>query len=121
MLYLNAVFADIETQAGVDAHVLVGDPDQREEGYQIAAPVIEQELVARDEQEKNGHVMAETELAGEKKIQFPADVDAVVLTLAGAVFARLTENFFVSDRPGNAGDRNGQNEKPYQLHSERHS
>ncbi len=121
MLNLNAVLADIETQAGVDAHVLVGDPDQSEAGNQVAAPVIEQQLVARDEQEKNGHVMAEAELACEKEIKFAAEVDAIVLTLAGAVFAGFAKNFFVRDRPGNAGDGNGQYEQPYQLHSERHS
>ena len=73
-------------------------------------PVIEQELIARDEQEKNGYVMAEAELAGKKEIKFAADIDAIVLTLAGAIFARLAKNFFMRDRPGNAGDRNGQYE-----------
>ena len=31
MLDLNAVFADIEAQVSVDAHVLVSDPDEHEE------------------------------------------------------------------------------------------
>lgn len=41
VLDLDAVLADIEAQVGVNAHVLVGDPDQREERDQVAAPVIE--------------------------------------------------------------------------------
>jgi hypothetical protein len=30
---------DIETQAVVDAHVLVGDPDQGKEGHDVVLPV----------------------------------------------------------------------------------
>jgi hypothetical protein len=41
VLDLDAVLADIETQVRVDAHVLIGDPDQSEKRDQVAAPVIE--------------------------------------------------------------------------------
>jgi len=44
----------------------------------------------------------------------------MALTLADAVFARLAEDFFVGDRPGNAGDRKGQRKEPDDLQSERH-
>ena len=104
MLDLDAVFADIETQVGVDAHVLIGDPDQREERDQVAAPVVEQQLVARDEQEESGYVMAEAEFAGKEKKELAAGRVGMALTLADAVLARLAKNFFMRDRPSNASD-----------------
>lgn len=45
VLDLDAVFADIEPQVGVNAHVLVSNPDEREKRNQVAAPVVEQQLV----------------------------------------------------------------------------
>src|SRR5579862_7863296 len=101
VLDLNAVLADVETQAGIDAHVLVGDPDQGKSADQVAAPVIEQELVACDEEKQNGYVVTEAEFAGEEEIEFAAEIKLVVFTLAGAVLARLAEDLFVGHRPGN--------------------
>src|SRR5437868_13022034 len=108
MLDLDAVLADIEAQVGVDAHVLVGDPDQREERDQVAAPIVEQQLVAGDEQEESGYVMAETEFAGEEEKELPAGRVGMALGLADAVLARLAENVLVRDRPGDTGDRQRQ-------------
>jgi len=121
MLDLNAVLADVEPQVSVDAHVLVGDPHQREERDQVAAPVIEQEFVARNDQKERRYIMAEAEFAGEEEIKFAAQQVAMALTLANAVFARFAENLFMRDRPGNAGDRDGQHEQRDDLYGERHS
>jgi len=105
---------------GVNAHVLVGDPDQREERDQVAAPIVKQQLVTGDQQEESGDVMAEAEFAGEEEKELAAGRVGMALTLADAVLARLAENFFVRDRPGNAGDGKGQREKPNDLQTERH-
>ena len=121
VLDFDTVLADIEAQAGVNAHVLVGNPDQGKAADQVAAPVVKQEFVVRDEQEKNGHIMAEAKFAGKKKVEFTAKINVVVFTLTGAVFTRLTENFFMRYRPGNAGNGDGQYKQPYDLQSERHS
>jgi hypothetical protein len=51
--------------------------------------------------------MAETEFADEEEKKLAAGRVGMALTLADAVFARLAENFFMRDRPGNAGDRKG--------------
>src|SRR5579859_1077995 len=116
----DAVLADVETQVGVDAHVLIGDPDRREERDQVAAPIVEQQLVMGDEQEEGGYVMAEAEFAGEEEKEFSARGIGMALTLADAVFARLAEDFFVGNRPGNAGDGKRQRKQPYELQGERH-
>ena len=120
MLDLNAVFTDIEAQVGVNAHVLIGDPDQREEGDQVAAPVVEQQLVMREEKEKGRHVMAEAEFAGKEKEKLAACGIGVGLTLTNTVFARLTENLFMSYGPGDAGNRERERKKPHELQRERH-
>ena len=120
MLDFSAVLADIEPQVGVNAHVLVGNPDQRETADQVAAPVIEKELVMGDEEEEDRYVMAEAEFAGKEKIKFTAKCFRIAFTLADAVFARLAEDFFMGDRPGNAGNRDSQREQPHNLQREGH-
>ena len=42
------------------------------------------------------------------------------LTLADAIFAGLTEDFFMRDGPGDAGNGESERKKPYELQSERH-
>ena len=49
MLDFDAIFTDIEPQVGINAHVLVGDPDEREERDEVAAPIVEEQLVMREE------------------------------------------------------------------------
>jgi len=120
MFNFDAVFTDIETQVGVNAHVLVGDPDERKEGNQVAAPVIEQQLVMREKEEKRGHVMAEAELAGKEEKKLAAHGVAMDLALADAIFAGLTEDLFMRDGPGDAGNGERERKKPYELQSERH-
>jgi hypothetical protein len=121
VLDFNAVFADIEPQVGVNTHVLVGDPDERKKGDQVAAPIVEQQLVMGEDEEKRRYVMAETELAGKEEEKFAARGAGMALTLAYAIFARLTEDLFMSDGPGDAGNGEREREKPYELQRERHS
>ena len=102
MLDFDTVFADIEPQMRVNAHVLVGDPDEREEGDEVAAPIVEQQLVMRDEEKKCGDVMAEAKFAGKQEEKFAANRVGMALTLADAIFAGLAENFFMRDGPGDS-------------------
>jgi len=104
VLDLQAIFADIETQAGVHAHVLVGDPDEREESDQVAALVSKQDFITREDEEKRGHVMAEAEFASEEEIKLAAETVGMALTLANAIFARLAKDFFMRHRPGDTSD-----------------
>ena len=121
MLDLDAVFADIEPQVGVNAHVLVGDPDEREERDQVAAPIVKQQLVMREKKEERGHVMAEAEFAGKEEEKFAAGRTGMPLTLADTIFARLAEDLFVGHGPGDAGNRERERKKPYELQRKRHS
>jgi hypothetical protein len=121
VLDFDAVFADIEPQVGVNAHVLVGDPDQREEGDQIAAPVIEQQLVMREHEEKCCYIMAEAKFASKEEEKLSARRAGMALTLANAIFARLTEDLFMRDGPRDAGDGESERKKPYELQRERHN
>lgn len=121
MLDLDAILADIEPQVGVNAHVLVGDPDERKKGDQVAAPIVEQKLVMREHKEKGRDVMAEAEFAGKEEEKFAAGGVGMALTLADTIFARLTEDFFMRHGPGDAGDRERERKKPYELQRKRHS
>ena len=121
MLDFDAVFADIEAQVGVNAHILVGNPDQREKGDEVAAPVVEQQFVMSQEEKKCRHVMAKAEFAGKEEEKLAAYRVGMDLTLADAIFARLAEDFFMSDGPGDAGNGQRERKKPYDLQCERHS
>lgn len=121
MLDFDAVFADIETQVGVNAHILVGNPYQREKGDEIAAPVLEEKLVAGEDEEKRRHVMAEAEFAGEEEEKLAASGVGIALTLTDAIFARLTEDLFMRHGPGDAGNRQREHKEPHELQREGHS
>ena len=120
MFDFDAVLANIETQVGVNAHVLVGNPYEGEERDQVAAPIVEQQLVMREDEEKCSDVMAEAELAGKEEKKLAADWVAMDLALADAIFAGLTEDLFMRHGPGDAGDGESERKKPYELQSERH-
>ncbi|SRR5579871_3962047 len=121
VLDLDAIFANIEPQVGVNAHVLVGDPDKGEERDQVAAPVREQQLVMGEDEEKRRYVMAEAKLAGKEEKELAAGGVGMALTLADAIFTRLAEDLFMRDGPGDAGNGKRERKKPYELQRERHS
>ena len=106
---------------GVNAHVLISNPDQREEGDQVTAPIVEEKFVAGEDEEKRRHIMAETEFAGEEEEKLAACRIGMALTLADAIFAGFAENFFMRHGPGDAGNRQRKRKKPYELQRERHS
>jgi hypothetical protein len=117
----DAVFADIEPQVGVNAHVLIGNPDQREEGDEVAAPVVKQQFVTRDDQKERRHIVTKAEFAGKQEEKLAARRIGVDLTLANTICARLAEDLFMRHGPGDAGDRERKRKKPHELQGERHS
>jgi len=106
---------------GVNAHVLVRDPDQREERDEVAAPVVEEQLVMREDKEKRRDVMTKAEFTGKQKEELAASRAGMALTLADAIIARFTEDFFMRHGPGDTGNGQGERKKPYELQRERHS
>ena len=61
----DALVLDVDAQPAEQAHVHVGDADQREEGDADAAPVVEQQPVAGHGQRHQRHPVAEAVLARE--------------------------------------------------------
>ncbi len=102
---------DVETQAVVDAHVLIRDPHQGEEREQISAPILVEQFVASDYQEHDCYVVAETIFTG-KKIEKFAFEDVALVALALAVLAGLPKNFFVGDGPGDRCNGYSQYKQP---------
>ena len=90
---LNLFVLDIESQTVVDAHVLVGDPDQGKSADQVAAPVIEQQGEAGDDEKCRGHVVAEAVLAGEEIEQLAREQPAAGLASRDAPVPRLAACF----------------------------
>ena len=74
----------------------------------------------REEEEKRRHVMTEAEFTGKKEEKLAAYRVGMGLTLAETIFARLAEDFFMSDGPGDAGYGQRERKKPYDLQCERH-
>jgi hypothetical protein len=64
-LYLHLFLFDVEAEVVVDTHVLIGDPNEGEQGDQVSTPVNVQKFEAGYDQEKCGDVVAEAIFAGE--------------------------------------------------------
>lgn len=120
MLYFHSLLADIEAQVSVQAHVLVRHPDQGKAADHVSAPIVKQEFVARDGKKKGGHIMAEAVLAGKDEEKFTDKEMRIVFALFGTPLARLTKDLFVCHRPGDAGNRDRQQEQPHNLQVKRH-
>jgi len=110
---------DIEAEAIVNAHVLVGHPDQGEEGDEISAPAGVEHVEAGDYQEYGGDVVAETVFADEKIKKLAPGERMGRVRLALTIFAGLAEDLFVRDGPGNASNGYSQHQEPGELDSKR--
>jgi hypothetical protein len=97
---LRLVFLDFSPQPAEKTHVQIGHRYQRKSRDQIASPVIEQQLKARDVQKDSRDVVAEALLAREKIEEFPLDDPAAVPASGNAPFARLPKDLFMRDSPG---------------------
>lgn len=120
-LNLDAVFFHAQFDFPKRANIEVRHKHQREQRHQVTAPVVVQQLVARDEQKEQGHVMTEAVFTGEEVKELAAEHAGMPVTLADTVFTRLTKHLFVSHCPGDAGDGDGQHEQPNHLIRNRHN
>lgn len=111
---------DIEAQPVVDAHVDICDPDERKERQQVTAPIAIKKLEVGDGQEDDRYIVAETILAGKKEEEFAGIQASSVFAHALAILARLAENFFVGNGPGDTGGGDREDEQPRELHANGH-
>ena len=115
VLDLNPLLSDIESQARIHTHILVRNPDQGETSYDVPAPVLEKQLVTREREEEDSHVMTEAILAGEEEEKLAGQVTGMRFTLPQAPLALFAKYILMRDRPRDAGDRNCQQKKPDDL------
>jgi hypothetical protein len=106
---------NVETQAIVDTHVLVRYPDKGEKGNDISTPIHVKQFEAHDQKRSSGHVMAEAILAGKQIKEFAAEHRSGLGAFFQAILARLTKDLFVGHGPGDACNRNSQNQQPCDL------
>lgn len=116
-LRFHSFFLNAQSQTEKQAHVNIGDPDQREERHQIAAPILVEQTEMRDDQDQRRHVKTKTiltgenieELAGQQPFAFPAT------TLTPGPW--LGKDFLVRHRPCNDRHRQSQQQKMNDLTS----
>ena len=56
---LDLLVLDVQTKMVIDTHVLVGYPNESEEGDQVSSPIVVEQFEAGDDQEYRCDVMAE--------------------------------------------------------------
>lgn len=105
------ILLDVDAYAAVPGHVNIGHPYECKSGNEIAAPIRVKEFVLRDDEEKNHNVMTETIFTREEVEEFPDRNVTSMFAHVYEVFSRLTKNFFVRNRPGNAGNGQCQHEQ----------
>ncbi len=107
----------LEAKPVEDAHVDVGDPDQRKPGDEVAAPAFIEHLESGEDEEERGNVVREAVLAGEEIEEFSGGQLLAVFGFALAELAWFAEDLFVRDGPGGTGDRQGQEQQVGELGS----
>src|SRR5581483_8318033 len=99
MLVLN-----FQPQTVVDAHVLVGNPHQREKRNQIPAPIRKQKFETSNQQKQRRHIVAEAVFAGEHIKELTPQKTAIVL-LRFRELLHFAEDRLMSRRPRDTSDR----------------
>jgi hypothetical protein len=65
--------------------------------------------------------MTEAVFASEDEEEFSPNQAVVIFALANAVIPEFSKNLFMSDGPGDAGNRNRKQEEPHDLQRKRHT
>jgi hypothetical protein len=89
----------------VNTHIDVGDPHKGEAGKEITPPVVQVDLVMRNDKDEDGNVMAKAIFTGEKVEELPAECRWFFYRTLHTIFPWFPENFFMCDSPGDTSDR----------------
>src|ERR1700722_5259460 len=111
-LAVQPIIFEIGSNEKEKAHVGISDPDQRKAGDQETAPIGIEQLIAGDQEQQGGHIKAKTILAGKEIKEFPVEQGSSGQALPFTEGPGFGKYFFVRDRPGDTGDRNGEDKKP---------
>jgi hypothetical protein len=107
---LDAHFFQVLSYQSKKAHINVRNEYQGEAGNEIAAPIFKKQLEPGYKEHDCRNVVAEAIFAGKKIEKLAAGHCFCLMRTLEAIFSWLTKNFFVGNRPGDAGDRYGQQE-----------
>jgi hypothetical protein len=86
-LYLFALRLNTKAKPSVDAHVDVGQPDQRENGNQNASPIVEKQTISGEKHKDERDPMAQAVFASEPVIELSLEKPLTFLAALLAVFA----------------------------------
>src|SRR5688572_3189025 len=106
---------DPEPQPSVKADQMVRDPDERQPGDEVAAPVVIEQTEARQEQHAGRHVMAEAVLTGEEIKELSGWKLRSRFAPVNTVVLKLAKQLFVSHRPGDCCHRQSKHEQFQQI------
>src|SRR5580698_972314 len=87
----DVLVLDLKAQPIEDAHVNIGDPDEREPCDEVTAPAEVEHLEAGEDEEECGDVVREAVFAGEEIEELSRYERLAVLGALLAVFARLAK------------------------------
>jgi hypothetical protein len=76
-------------------------------------------MITGEEQNGDGRIVTETILAGKNEEQLARKKLPMLLAACCAIFPRLAKELFVSKRPRQTGNREGEHEQPRDLKSDR--
>ena len=111
----DSLLLDVDSDKGMDAHVEICNPNDWKACNQITYPVVEQQFVLGDEQNKNSNVMAEAILACKKIKEFSLRDRLTCLRFLHAILPWFAKDLFVSDSPCDTRNRNRQDKEPDYL------
>ena len=103
------------SEVAEETHIPIGHPHQSEECDDISSPIIIQQAEICKNQKQKTDVVAEAIFTSEKIEELPSGNRFSTAADFLAILSRFAENLFLRNRPGNAGNGNGNNEKMQKL------
>src|SRR5581483_4516731 len=113
-LFLHSQFHNAE-----GAHIQVGYEHQGKPCDEVSEPPVVKQVVPRKRQEKRGNIVTETVFASKEIEELSFRERGRRFALVLAVIARLPENFFVCDRPGDTRHGDREQKQVHHLYAER--
>lgn len=111
---------NVEPKAVVDAHILICNPNEREEGKKVPAPVREKKFVPRYGKECCRDIMTEAVFAGKEIKELAPKQASGLYGFLMAILPRFTKDFLMGNGPCDTGNWDCQNQQPRDLNPQSH-